>query len=275
MGICLGDCDIRFFNVSHDAHATGLRRDEQQTLNGNATLSLPGGVSSLLIMSFRKFPAVSNGLKSFQQLPISIRQTTLRSALPHEAGSSSTTILHSQPRAISRTYTTQASPDRIVRPLVPPPREGSGPLLSRRPDRALPNISRTSTWVKTLPIFALLVTVSSLAIFNYEKSSSSTVNSILFALRTNEHARELLGDEIYFASKMPWISGDLNPLHGNIDISFWVKGTKAQAKTTFVSVRRKKTGYFETLEWSLKTPDGRELQLLEKEGTRDPMEGQQ
>ena len=45
-----------------------------------------------------------------------------------------------------------------------------------------------------------------LGIFNYQKSSSSVVNSTLYALRTSTKAREVLGDEIYFAQKIPWIS---------------------------------------------------------------------
>jgi cytochrome c oxidase assembly factor 1 len=170
--------------------------------------------------------------------------------------------------------TSASTTDRIIRPLVPPPREGSGPLLSRRPDRALPDLpAGISVWLKTLPIFILIISLSSLAIFNYEKSSSSTVNSILYALRTNAHARELLGDEIYFASKVPWISGALSPMQGTIDISFWVKGTKGTAKTKFVALKRR-GGFFETMEWSLWTEDGRELQLLEQEGTKDPLQGQ-
>lgn len=80
----------------------------------------------------------------------------------------------------------------------------------------------------------------------------------------------MLGNEIYFASRIPWISGELNQLHGNINISFWVKGNKQSGLVKFVSVRRRRDGYFETLEWSLKTDDGRVLQLLEIEG-RDPM----
>jgi len=141
-------------------------------------------------------------------------------------------------------------------------------LLSRRADRALPNLPRTSIWLKTLPIFIFLVTASSLAIFNYQKSSSSTINSILYALRTNERAREILGDEIYFASKVPWIRGEMNQMHGVIDIRFWVKGTKAQAETKFTSLRARKTGFFETLEWSLRLEDGTVVHLLDDGGSQ-------
>jgi cytochrome c oxidase assembly factor 1 len=141
----------------------------------------------------------------------------------------------------------QQSPQSITTepqsPYIPAPSEKSGPLLYRRPDRELPSIESSHTWLKTLPIFIALITVSALAIFNYQDSSSSTVNSILYALRTNDESRQILGDEIYFASKVPWISGSLNQLHGKIDISFWVKGTKGKGKVKFVSVRKRRDGF--------------------------------
>lgn len=153
-------------------------------------------------------------------------------------------------------------------PLIPPPAENSGPLLSRRANRALPSLTNTAlwTWAKTLPLFVLAIVLSSLAIFNYQKSSSSTINSILYALRTNTQARELLGDEIYFASKTPWIRGELNQLHGRIDVRFWVKGTKGQGETRFKSERKRRDGYFETGEWSLVMTDGRKVELLDTKG---------
>ncbi|KAK4992826.1 cytochrome oxidase assembly protein 1 [Elasticomyces elasticus] len=115
------------------------------------------------------------------------------------------------------------------------------------------------------------MTVSMLAIFNYQKSSSSIVSSTLYALRTNRRAREVLGDEIYFANKIPWIWGEMNQLHGRIDIQFWVKGTRAKALMRFHSQRKTRMGYFETLEWSLKTEDGQTIQLLQSEGA-DPFQ---
>lgn len=119
----------------------------------------------------------------------------------------------------------------------------SGPLLSRRADRELPSIKSGRTWLRTLPIFFVVVGASMLGIFNYQKSSSSIVNSTLYALRVSPKGRELLGDEIYFAQKIPWISGEMNQLHGRIDISFWVKGTKGKAKMRFQSTRDGRNGY--------------------------------
>lgn len=53
----------------------------------------------------------------------------------------------------------------------------------------------------------------------------------------------MLGDEIYFASKVPWIRGELNQLHGRIDLSFWVKGTRGSGRMRFRSVRQRRMGF--------------------------------
>ncbi|RMZ84286.1 hypothetical protein DV738_g731, partial [Chaetothyriales sp. CBS 135597] len=146
----------------------------------------------------------------------------------------------------------------------------NGPLMERLPNRALPDLDQTEfKWARTLPLFLLFCGVCSIAMFNYQKSTSPTVESILYALRTNSTVREVLGDEIYFASKIPWISGELAPLQGRINISFWVKGTKGTGQVKFVSGRKAKSRFFETTEWSLKTEDGTELQLLELGGDVD------
>ena len=129
--------------------------------------------------------------------------------------------------------------------------------MERRSDRALPTITTSYRWLRTIPIFAALMTASVLAIFNYQKQSSSVVSSTLYALRTNAQAREILGDEIYFAHQIPWISGEINQLHGRIDITFKVKGTKAKGVMRFKSERKTRMGYFETLAWTLQ-PDGEE-----------------
>ncbi|EGP83114.1 unnamed protein product [Zymoseptoria tritici ST99CH_1A5] len=159
------------------------------------------------------------------------------------------------------------------RTLVAAPRPGSGPLMERRADRDLPSIS-TSTrngWIRTIPLFAVIVVGSALAIFNYQKTSSSVVSSTLYAVRTNPEARAILGDEIYFASQIPWIRGELNQMQGRIDISFWVKGTKGQGKMRFKSMRKTRMGIFETLEWSLEPEGGQKISLLDNEG-RDPFQ---
>jgi cytochrome c oxidase assembly factor 1 len=120
--------------------------------------------------------------------------------------------------------------------------------------------------LKTFPIFIVAMTVSVLVFFNYQKQESSVVTSTLYALRTNPLVREELGDEIYFASKYPWISGEINQVHGRIDISFNVKGTKRQGNVRLRCKRRGRGGLYSTREWSLTMEDGRKLELYDPKG---------
>ena len=129
------------------------------------------------------------------------------------------------------------------RTLVPAPKPNSGPLMEYRSDRELPDPPSLFRIWRSLPIFIAILVVASLGIFNYQKLNSSVVTSSLYALRTHGRAREILGDEIYFAHKVPWIWGTMNQLHGKIDIQFWVKGTKAKALMRFASERKQRMGF--------------------------------
>ncbi|GAB1313295.1 cytochrome oxidase assembly protein 1 [Madurella fahalii] len=157
------------------------------------------------------------------------------------------------------------------RTLISAPKPGDGPLMERRPDRELPSIEATTfRWSRTLPIFAALIALASVAIFNYQKLSSPIVSATLYALRTSDKGRAHLGDEIYFAQQIPWISGEINQLRGRINISFRVKGTRAGGVMRFASYRPTARGMFETTEWSLTTDDGKVIDLLED---GDPFRG--
>ncbi|KAK2625647.1 hypothetical protein QTJ16_004959 [Diplocarpon rosae] len=159
----------------------------------------------------------------------------------------------------------------LRRTLIAPPKPGDGPLLTRRADRALPDIPENGMkWARTVPIFLVILISSMLGIFNYQKSSSSVVASTMYALRTSAKAREQLGEEIYFASQMPWIWGEMNMLHGKIDIHFEVKGQKSSGTMRFKSHRTTRQGMFVTTEWSLETKDGVKIDLLDGD---DPFRG--
>ena len=128
----------------------------------------------------------------------------------------------------------------LHRTVVTLPSHSRDTIASRDPNRPLPPLPTSAfrKWATTLPIFVLLIGASAAAIFNYQKSSSSPVNSTLYALRTNPEARELLGDEIYFRDKIPWVWGECNAVRGRIDIGFAVKGTKETGYMRFRSIRR-------------------------------------
>lgn len=121
--------------------------------------------------------------------------------------------------------------------------------MERRGDRELPSDESSRLWLKSVPIFVLVMGISMAAIFNYQKQSSSIVTSTLYSLRTNTTARELLGDEVYFASQVPWIHGEMNQLHGRIDINFWVKGTRQKALMRFKSTRKQRMGIVSQQRW--------------------------
>ena len=132
---------------------------------------------------------------------------------------------------------------RLASTVTSTPQSGS-PFMSRQANRPLPDIPRPGRrWARTLPIFFTIITLSALGIFNYQKASSSVVSATLYALRTSPRAREVLGDEIYFRDKVPWIWGELNQLHGKIDVRFGVKGKKAKGMMRFRSVRKGRIGY--------------------------------
>ncbi len=129
------------------------------------------------------------------------------------------------------------------RTLLSPPTASTGPLMTRRSDRALPPLpSPLRTWARTAPLFLATLGLSTLLIFNYQKSNSAVVGATLYALRTNEKARELLGEEIYFKSLMPWVWGTVDVLHGKVDVRFMVKGKSGVGEMRFRSLRRGRGG---------------------------------
>jgi len=86
----------------------------------------------------------------------------------------------------------------------------------------------------------------------------------------NPRARELLGDEIYFAQRIPWIWGKIDSLHGIVDIEFSVKGTKSTGLMKFKCTRPKGNTFFQTDHWNLQLENGTVIDLIGHE-TTDPM----
>jgi cytochrome c oxidase assembly factor 1 len=101
-----------------------------------------------------------------------------------------------------------------------------------------------------LPLVVGALIAGALGIINYEKSSHSVVSSSLYALRVNPVARELLGEEIYFSSGFPWISGPIDPMHGVIDVEFGVKGTKGKGRMKFKCTREHRKDFVSDLIYS-------------------------
>ncbi|KAI8393687.1 cytochrome oxidase complex assembly protein 1-domain-containing protein [Radiomyces spectabilis] len=74
---------------------------------------------------------------------------------------------------------------------------------------------------------------------NYQRLSSSVVSGTLFTVRYDPLVVALLGDNIDYADKWPWITGSVNHLQGKVNISFDVVGSKGErARVKFSSVRQ-------------------------------------
>lgn len=86
-------------------------------------------------------------------------------------------------------------------------------------------------------MYAVGVALSCAIIFNYEKTGSPIINSLMYCLRRSEVAKEALGDNIGYASAWPWIWGPLNTVQGNIDIQYKIKGD-AQGATIHLKAKR-------------------------------------
>lgn len=138
-------------------------------------------------------------------------------------------------------------------------------LNKKRPvnvDRELPDpfaakkLNRKYFWV-----YAVGVTVLCALIFNYEKTRSPIVNSVLYCLRRSEAAKSELGANIGFQSSWPWIWGTLNTVKGNIDIEFDVAGDKNSGKLKLKASRTGKFVPFDVENFSLEVTDGTTVDL--------------
>lgn len=129
-------------------------------------------------------------------------------------------------------------------------------------DRELPDpFADKKKNVKYFWVYAVGVTVSCVVIFNYEKTQSPIINSVLYCLRRSEAAKLTLGPNIGYASSWPWISGDLNTVKGNIDVEFKVKGDNEKAMLKLKANRESKLVPFDVKHLYLEFPDGRQIDL--------------
>lgn len=111
-------------------------------------------------------------------------------------------------------------------------------------------------------IYGIGVTLLCVLIFNYEKTNSPIINSVLYCLRRSEIAKNNLGTNISFASSYPWIWGPLNTVQGNIDVTFDVKGDHNSGTMKLKATRTSKLVPFDILHWTLEVKNGPTIDLL-------------
>ena len=136
-------------------------------------------------------------------------------------------------------------------------------------DRELPDpfadkkLNKRYFWV-----YAVGVTLLCALIFNYEKTRSPIINSVLYCLRRSDVAKAELGPNIGFQSSWPWIWGPLNTVRGDIDVVFGVRGDSGAGKLRLKASRTLKLVPFDVHHFTLETADGTVLDLM-KDPTLD------
>lgn len=112
-------------------------------------------------------------------------------------------------------------------------------------------------------VYGVGVVVLCALIFNYEKTRSPIVNSVLYCLRRSDLAKASLGPNIGFSSSYPWIWGPLNTVQSNIDITFNVRGEKNSGTLKLKASRTSKLVPFDIHHWTLVVKDGPTIDLLQ------------
>ncbi|KAK9472423.1 cytochrome oxidase complex assembly protein 1-domain-containing protein [Dipodascopsis tothii] len=138
-------------------------------------------------------------------------------------------------------------------------------------DHELPEI-HSSRWrlAGNYAIFAVIMGFVSVGFFNYERQNSSVVASTMYRLRRSPLVNRALGNNIRFKHAYPWISGDLDFLHGLIDIEFTIVGSKGVPATVhFRSSRPSKAEPFAMERCEVVTEAGERLDLLAEDEAGD------
>lgn len=109
--------------------------------------------------------------------------------------------------------------------------------------------------------YGIGVTLACVVIFNYEKTTSPIINSVMYFLRRSENAKQLLGEDIGFKYSWPWIWGTLNTVRGDIDIEFAVQGSQNSGKLKLKASRESKLHPFDIHHWILQINDAQKTQI--------------
>mmetsp|Transcript_3819 Transcript_3819/g.3709 ORF Transcript_3819/g.3709 Transcript_3819/m.3709 type:complete len:189 (-) Transcript_3819:127-693(-) len=109
--------------------------------------------------------------------------------------------------------------------------------------------------------YGLGVTLACIVIFNYEKTTSPIINSVMYFLRRSQNAKQLLGDNINFKQSWPWIWGTLNTVRGDIDIEFSVQGSENSGVLKLKATRESKLHPFYIHHWILQINDAQKTQI--------------
>ncbi|KAK9454952.1 cytochrome oxidase complex assembly protein 1-domain-containing protein [Dipodascopsis uninucleata] len=166
---------------------------------------------------------------------------------------------------VKSTPVSQSAPS----PFSPVAKQSEKPKFNITVDRELPAVGSTrGRLILYYAIFFSVVGVAAVLFLNYERQQSAIVSSTLYSIRRSNAVKELLGSNIRFRDSFPWISGDSDFLHGHVDMSYVVIGSKNIAATVrFKSIRPVRREPYQVVIWEVVTEDGTRLDLLGESDT--------
>lgn len=152
------------------------------------------------------------------------------------------------------------TPLRRFASTVPDPR---GPVVV---DRELPDpLAYRRRMRNGFAVFMGVMMVAVFGMIKYEDANSPVVSSTLYTLRRSDKAREALGENIRFASTMPWIHGSAGIAKNEVEFSYKALGTKGTAMVHFHAYRVHGENRYAAAEWELILDDGERINLLQEE----------
>ncbi|KZO93771.1 hypothetical protein CALVIDRAFT_539684 [Calocera viscosa TUFC12733] len=105
---------------------------------------------------------------------------------------------------------------------------------------------------------------------NAERLSSSVVQQLSSRLKLDPRLVPVLGERVrleprWWALGEPYISGAVNLLQGNVDVSFRIQGSRGKGTLYFTSIRQEKGAPFTILRFKVICDDGTVVSLLPNE----------
>lgn len=102
---------------------------------------------------------------------------------------------------------------------------------------------------------------------NQERLSSSVMRRVVSTIRQSPEVQDLLGEAIrpepaWYLNGDPWVTGSVNMLQGNVDLSFRVKGHKGAGTLYYTSIRKAKGEPFTDIRFKIIADNGAVLQLM-------------
>lgn len=130
--------------------------------------------------------------------------------------------------------------------------------------RSLPTIKSNTPKFITYAALGIGFWIGAISLaYNYQRQATGIVASTLFSVQQNDTAKRLLGGEIAYASKWPWIHGHINQLQGKVDIRYKVKGAERAGMVEFASRRPTPKSEYEIIKFDLVTDDGKKTSLAD------------